>query len=70
MSASVPTLLAVAHGTREPAGAPAIAALLAGVRKQLPGVIVDVAYPVFPPDRNASDMLARARAINDSARRA
>jgi sirohydrochlorin ferrochelatase len=44
MSASVPTLLAVAHGTREPAGAPAIAALLAGVRKQLPGVIVDVAY--------------------------
>lgn len=44
MSTSVPTLLAVAHGTREPAGAPAIAALLARVREQLPDVTVDVAY--------------------------
>jgi sirohydrochlorin ferrochelatase len=44
VSASLPTLLAVAHGTREPAGAPTIAALLAGVRQQLPDVTVDVAY--------------------------
>ena len=36
---------------------------------QRDGVIVEVAYPVFPPDRNASDMLERARAINNSARR-
>ena len=29
---------------------------------QRDGVIVDVAYPVFPPDRNAAEMLDRVRA--------
>ena len=34
------------------------------------GVIEDVAYPVFPPDRNAAEMLERVRAIKDRAPRA
>ena len=34
------------------------------------GVIEDVAYPVFPPDRNAAEMLERVRAIRDREPRA
>ena len=30
---------------------------------QQDGVIEDVAYPVFPPDRNAAEMLERVRAL-------
>ncbi|HEX6049146.1 MAG TPA: peroxiredoxin [Gemmatimonadaceae bacterium] len=31
---------------------------------QRDGAIVNVAYPVFPPDRNAADMLERVRALS------
>ena len=34
---------------------------------QIDGVIAEVAYPVFPPDSNAADMIERVRRIRSSA---
>ena len=36
---------------------------------QRDGVIEDVAYPVFPPDRNAADMLERVSVLSSRAKR-
>ncbi len=46
-----PALVAVAHGTRAPDGQAVIGQLLAGVRRLLPDVLVEVAYvDVLQPD--------------------
>ncbi|HUQ80015.1 MAG TPA: redoxin family protein [Gemmatimonadaceae bacterium] len=57
--------LALAHALRLPTLTVAENVLLARLAWiQRDGVIDDVAYPVFPPDRNAADMLERVQHLS------
>ena len=51
----LPTLIVAGH---------VLIARLAWIQRD--GVIADVAYPVFPPDRNAAEMLERVRSLRSS----
>jgi len=61
--------LALTHALRLPTLTVAGHVLIARLAWiQLDGVIEEVAYPVFPPDTNAADMLERVRVRHSSSR--